>query len=187
MKASVGRIVVLGLAVSALNERRHAGVFAVVRDPSHDRQAWAAMGAVGKRVAVATVVRIEDLGATRRAGRGVSHNAGMNVSRPASRDREGGPFDVIELRGAAFDRIDASQRRALFPQVVTEAVDDRAGSNQADQHPIAVVDDVAAQRQRIGNAPDGRPKSDPLDQSAHADVLAGVIGHDGEGAHRQSV
>ena len=80
------RVVVLRLAGRAHGEAGHGRGRAVVRDRAHDRVAGAAVGAVGERVAVASVGRVVDLGEARRAGGGVdAHRRAGRVAGRRSR------------------------------------------------------------------------------------------------------
>ena len=61
MKAAVEGIFVFFAAMRAHLEVLHGGVGAVIGDIGDNRKARAAVGAVGKRIAVAPVGRVEDL------------------------------------------------------------------------------------------------------------------------------
>ena len=62
VEAAVERIGILGSAFLAHGERRHGGGSTVVGQVIDDGEAWPTIRAVDKRVTVATVVRIEQLG-----------------------------------------------------------------------------------------------------------------------------
>jgi hypothetical protein len=62
VKASVAGIFVFRLAFGAHLEDRHRCVWTVVRNGPHNREAWAAIGAIGERVPVTARRRIPDLG-----------------------------------------------------------------------------------------------------------------------------
>ena len=62
MEAAIERIGILGGALLAHGERRHGGGSAVVGQVVNNGEAWPTIRAVDKRVTVATVVRVEQLG-----------------------------------------------------------------------------------------------------------------------------
>jgi len=79
VEGPVGGVLVLAPAVVAQLERSHRRVPSVVGRRAHDREARAALGAVDERVAVAAVVRVEQLAAARLAERDVGHHDGRRV------------------------------------------------------------------------------------------------------------
>ena len=79
VEAAVGDRVVLALTVRAHGERRHRRGRAIVGNVAGDREARPAVGAVGERIAVAPIVRVEDL--ARHSGQ-VARSGGMETRRP---------------------------------------------------------------------------------------------------------
>jgi hypothetical protein len=88
VKAPIERRAVLGEALRALRERRHARHAAVVRELPGDRVARPAVGAVDERVAVAAVARIEQLREAIRTDRAVGTDGRRRASAAAFPDHE---------------------------------------------------------------------------------------------------
>jgi hypothetical protein len=82
VKAAVERRAILGKAERALRKRGHAGRRAVVGQPARDRVPGTAMGAVGERITVAPVARIEHLAQAIAAG-GAVRPDGVSQRNPA--------------------------------------------------------------------------------------------------------
>ncbi len=86
VKAAVGGVVVFSLAGRAHFEARHGGLRAIVGDAARDGEARAAVGAVEKRIAVATVIGIKQLAQAVGAGGRVGRNAGGDVAARITQD-----------------------------------------------------------------------------------------------------
>jgi len=68
METPVEGVLILGLAIRAHNEAAHGGVGPVVGQRLDDGETWTAVGAVGERIAIAAVARVEDFGQAVGAG-----------------------------------------------------------------------------------------------------------------------
>lgn len=112
METAVGRIVVFGLALRAHCEGRHAGIGAVIGHSPDDRQAGAAVAAVGQRIAVSPVGRIGDVGQAVRAEGGVGGDIGTGCAVMAA-----GNLEAVHVAAPGqccpLDGIDPGQRRRL--------------------------------------------------------------------------
>jgi hypothetical protein len=64
METAICRVVVFSLAISAHREAFHRGVLPVVRKPFDDRKARAAVGAIGKGIAISAIGIIENFAQT---------------------------------------------------------------------------------------------------------------------------
>ena len=170
VEAAVGRIGIIAGAVRAHRERRHAGAGAVVRDGADDREARPAMGAVGEGVAVAAGRRIGDLGEAGGTGRGIGRDAGRGPAGPAFDDGEAGGRRAGESRD--LDRGDAGERRRLGLEPLEEARDRSAGAEHLDQHPLAVIGDMAGELLLPCQPPDEGAEADALHRAADPDAAA---------------
>ena len=170
MKAAVGGLAVLGGAVLAQLELLHAGVGAIVGNRAHDGKARAAVGAVGKGIQIAAVAAIKRVLQALGAGGGIGHHAGVHIGLLALDDMKA---DVSEV-GVGIDLLDAvnaRQRRTLRLQLAAEARQLIRAADQVDQYAAAIVADIAAQLQLVGNPPDGRAKAHALNKAAHPQAL----------------
>ncbi len=68
MKSSVQRIFILDTAIAAHLEIAHRRPLAVIRNAFDNRKTRSAIGAVDKRIAIATIFRVEHLAQTIGAG-----------------------------------------------------------------------------------------------------------------------
>src|ERR1039458_10355613 len=78
VEAAVERVIILGLTLRTHREGFHRGVRAVIGQRFDDAEARAAVGAVGERVPIAAVGRVEDLAQAIGTGRDVrEHQSGL--------------------------------------------------------------------------------------------------------------
>ncbi len=188
VEAPVERVLVLPPAGGAKREVTHGGALAVVGQVLDDREPRTAVGAVGERVAVTPVVRVEELPAAVGAGRDVRRDQliGARVG-PALEDDErlsgGGAVGLLARRRLAdLVRGDVTPRRRLRGERLDERRNDRgvtlgqhldAGGRV--QHPAAYA---VLHRERV----DERPEPDALDHAAHAQTDGATPGRrDGRG------
>ena len=118
VKAAVARVVVFGLALRAHRERFHRGVRAVVGQGFDDAEARAAVRAVGERIAVTAVLRIENLAQTIGTGGDVrQHQRGFVTAGFAFADFkilvsdriEPGSFEALNETARGFFGFEAEQ------------------------------------------------------------------------------
>ena len=133
VEPAVGGVVVLRLAAGAHPEPGHGRRRPVIGHPADDREPRAAVGAVDERVAVAAVVRIEQLVQAVAAGRRVRRDRGPgDAARRALDDLEPGMADRLAF--LAQHAVDHGQRRRLVSQAHDEPVDHRVVALDLDQH-----------------------------------------------------
>ena len=167
VKAPVAGVLVLLAAGRAEREAPHRRALTVVGQVLDDREARAAVGAVGERIVVAPVGRVQHLAPAVRAGGDVRRHqlVGVRVDQAAE---DGERRRALRLRRGALAGRDVRARRRLPRQRVDESLhggrrafsqDLHAGRGVA--HPAG---DAVALRQRV----DERPKADALHHAAHA-------------------
>ena len=159
--AAVAGIVVLGLAGGAHREAGHRRARPVVRDAADDREARAAVGAVGERVADSA----GRPGPTARPGRR------RRSPRPRATGAAASPALVLAtIRKSARppraarprDALDDRQRRRLGAEPREEGVHRRRLALDLQHHAALVVEHPAAERQ-LGRQPvHVRPEADAL-------------------------
>ena len=149
VKTPVRRVVVLGPAGRAHREAGHCGVRPVVGDVAHDREAGAAVGAVGERVAKAPVGGVEQLGEAVGAGGAVGRDRGARLAAGrALPDREAELAELLERLG--HHPLDRGERRRLGGQAGEEALDRLARGLDLDHHAARVVQHVAGEPHLVG-------------------------------------
>ena len=79
MEATISRILILGATGRAHRKRAHRGARAVIRNAFDDRQPWAAMRAIGERIAIAPRERIEDFYYAFGAGGSIGDDTGLHA------------------------------------------------------------------------------------------------------------
>ncbi len=177
VEATVGRRVVFRLARRALDERRHAGVRAVVGQFARDRVARSAVRAVRERVPPPPVRRIEHVGEAVGTDARVRRDAGRDRPARARDDPERAVPQRSHRRGV--DRVDARQPRRLAAQAEHEPVERFVGAFELDLDAGAVVQHAAAEAEFRRQPIHRRPETDALHLSAHAQAAA----MDGGGEH----
>ena len=175
VEAAVQGIVVLAPAVIAQGEHAHGGVRPVVGDLFDDGEAGAAVGAVGKGVAEAAVVRVADLGQAVGAGGDVRGDLGAR--RPAAVTRQDAEIRGIRRLGRFDAHLDdARHRRRLGAEPAHELVHRRGRAGQVDVHALAVVGHGPLHPQAQGQAVDKGPEAHALDNAAHRDPAGCGLG-----------
>ena len=168
VEAAVRRIVVLRLAVGAHREAPHGGGRAVVGDGRDDAVAGTAVGAVGERVAVAAVARLEDVGDACRAGGEVGHDQRARLAAFALANGEACPSRRVEEgRLQALDDGDGGLVDFEAPQEVAQH---RLGPLRLDDHTGGRVVDPAGKIELLRQAKDERPEPDALHGAARREV-----------------
>ena len=164
VEAPVRRVLVLRAAGGAHLEAGHRRMRAVVGDVAHDREARAAVRAVGERVAKAPVGRIEQLGQAVGTGRAVGADRGARLAaRRALADREAALAELLDLLGD--DPLDRRERWRLDRKPREEALHRLGRRLDLDHHAARVVQDVAGDTELAGEPVDVGAKSDPLNGS----------------------
>ena len=161
VKAAVVRVVVLGPARRAHLEARHRRSRTVVGDRAHDREPWAAVGAVDERVAVATIRGVEKLGEALLAGRHIRRDQRF-------RRATAGRGDDSEARRAqrrnigCLDGLDARERRGVRLQAGEEM-----------PYPLGWTLDLRLDAALVVQHPAGKPEllGEPEREGAEADAL----------------
>ena len=171
VEAAVARVLVLGPAGRAQDEAAHGRVRAVVGQRAQDGEARAAVGAVGERVAVAPVGRVEHLGQAVRAGRQVrQHQRRPGPGLVAVPDLEGREPRGGQPRG--LDALHDGAGRPLGHDPLAEALERPARTLDLDEDPARVVQDPARQGQLPGEAEDEGPEPHALDRPADLEPQA---------------
>jgi hypothetical protein len=121
MEAAVRGVIILTLTLRTHLETAHGGLGAVVGDVLDDGEARAAVGAIGKRVAIAPVGKIQNLSQTGLAG---SDIRGDKLILALLGDAMPDLKAAIAQRSMASygDILQASQRRRQSHQLIEEAV-----------------------------------------------------------------
>jgi hypothetical protein len=142
VEAAIERVVILSLALRAHDEALHRGVGAVVGQRFDDAEARAAIGAVGERVAVAPVVRVEDFGQAIGAGRNVrEHESGFGAAGFARANFKSGITDRVEP--GSFEALDGTARGLLRFESEEECLERGVGAFDLNEDALSGVVDPA--------------------------------------------
>src|ERR1019366_9625299 len=95
MEAAIGDGFVLATALGAHRETRHRGRRPIVGNVARDREAWPAIGAVGERVPISAVGRIENFGQAIAANRDIGRNRKPTLRTTPALDY----FETFEMLG----------------------------------------------------------------------------------------
>ena len=197
VEAAVERVLVLAAAVGTEREPGHRGVGPVVRNRADDREARPALRAVDERIPVAAIGRVEELAQAVVARRDV----GRDQRRPSGSHAVDDPELGLADRGQRLGRhrLDPGERGRAFLQRDREAIELIAFD--LDQHPVAVVQHVAAKAVLAGEAVDEGPEADALDDAPrpvpaprdgriwpvhHSSVVAAPLGDIGTGTEARA-
>ena len=170
VKAPIQRVVVLRLALRAHDEVPHGGQRAVVGNVGDDSEARAAIGAIGERVTVTAVGRVQQFAQAIGAGGDVGRD---ELVAPLLR------HTVANLEGRGADRrhigdLDAFYTRQgrRFPLQITHKRRQRGcRAFDLDLHPAGMIKHPAGQTIFVRQAIDEGTETDPLHHAAHADRL----------------
>lgn len=174
MKASAVGLTVFMLAFIAERERFQATARSVVRQSAADRVAWAALRALGERIAPAPVSRVENFGQAMAAYRRIVPD---DRRRPACVMIDDSKFVACAagfrscgsgMRDGVYER----ERRRFVLQACGELANLFRCATNFDFNVASVVAYPADQMQFVGQPPDKRAKADALNDAADADVLA---------------
>ena len=175
VEAAVQGVMVLAPAVIAQGEHAHGGVRPVVGDVFDDGEAGAAVGAVGKGVAEAAVVRVADIGQAVNTGGDVRGDLGAR--RPAAVACQDAEIRA-RRRFGRFDAhlADARHRRRLGAQPGHKLFHCRGRAGQMNIHTLAVVGHGPPHPQAQGQPVDKGPETHALDNAAHRDPAGCGLG-----------
>ncbi len=168
MKAPVGRVFVFRAAGRAQREAPHGGALPVVGQVLDDREARAAVGAVGEGVLVAPVPRVEELGAAVVAGRDVRGDQliGVGVDGAVQDEERRSAFG---LGVGALVGGDVGARRRLARQGEGEGLDVGRRALRQDLHAGRGVAHPPGHGVPLRQGVDEGPEADALDHAAHAE------------------
>src|ERR1035438_1367432 len=166
MEAAIQRIVVFGLAGRAHCELHHGGLRPVVRDAACDREARAAVGAVGECVAIPTVRGVEKLAQAVRAGGGVGGDARTNLACYLTRYNQETRF-AFHSQLLRCNGIDSGQWRGFHSQACEEGVDVMGRTLDFDGDSVRIVSDRSCESLLRGEAVDEWPEADALHDTAN--------------------
>ena len=168
MEPSIQRVIVFRLTLRAHDELVHRGLGAIVGNILNDREAGAAVGAVGERIGKATVLRGEDLPLAILAGSNVRRDqlAYAHLVAALSDDEIGVPFDRVV---ACFNRLDPCARRGLAPKRGEKIGEGVFIPLHLDLDATGRVADPSGQGSFVRQAVDKGPETDPLYHPAYAD------------------
>ena len=174
VEAPVGGILVLSPARRAQRKAPHRRALAIVRKILDDREARAAVGAVGEGVLVPAIVGIKQLRAAGGTGGEVRRDqlvaAGFGDALP---DREGGAALRRRLHRRA--RCDARARRRLLRQRRREPLDVERRPFGVDLHARRRVERPAGDAVSTGERIHVRTKTDALHHAAHAQTQGAAL------------
>src|SRR5579863_10135180 len=138
MKAAIQWVVILGLAYRAHFEARHRSLRSVVRNAARDREAWAAIGAIQKRIAIAAVRWIEQFPKAVPASRCVRGNARAYLAVDFAGDNSEAGF-TLRIQRSLINGIDTGERRRFGSQPSQECLDPIETTLHFDRHSIGIV------------------------------------------------
>ena len=187
VEATVGGVVVLGLAGRAHREAGHRGGRPVVGHVEHDRVPRPAVRAVGERVAVAAVAGVVDLGQAVGAGGAVDAHGHVGRAGTVARRRCGSRRGA-RRRGALGDhRRHPGQRWRRRRPAAGRARRSGRAALDVDQHAGAVVADGAGQPERHRVPVHEGPEPDALHRAGHPQPSPDELGRaEGRCGHRLS-
>ncbi len=180
VKAPVSRILVLLEARFAHRKAGHRRQRPVVRHPADDREPWPAVRAIRERIAVPAIRGVEQLTQAVDAGRAVRGDE--RVGRPTGAAR-GDPEVRLAGRRQRLrrDLVDRRERRQLADEARHEALDPLPAALDLEQHPVLVIEDVAAERLLVREPVHEWPEADALDGATHPrpdpEPAAAQLGH----------
>jgi len=163
-------VVVLSLAVRTHSERSHSRLRPIVRYPLDDSEARATVGAIDKRITIASVNWIEKLSLTVGAKRNIGWHQGASLCLVAAGlDHEA----LVADRGEIDDLhlLYLGQRWSLGPDIGGEAVQ-RFALN-LDDDALAGIENPAIQLMLLGQAIDEGAKPHSLHHATHSDPRSG--------------
>ncbi len=166
MESPAQRIVVFRLASGAHLEPRHRSLRPVVRNPPCNRESRTAVGAIQKRIAVAPVLRVQQLPQTVPASCRIRRNPGAH--RPqnlAGNNPE--PHLAYRRHIPGHNRIDPRQRRRLRAQPVEKGLHSLLRPLNLNGHAVRIVADKPRQPLLKRKPVNKRPEPYPLHHSAH--------------------
>jgi hypothetical protein len=166
MKTAVVRILVLAAARVAHREAGHRRRGAVVGDIRCDREPGAAVRAVGERIPISAIGRIEDLAQAVVADRQIGRNRNTALRRLLAADDD----EVILRFGTdRTARVVDNPRRGRRGGVerALEALERRRVAECIDGHAGGVVPDAAGYARPDGSPIDPRPEADALHDAAN--------------------
>ena len=163
MKPAVARVVVFRPALRAHREFFHRGVRAVVGQRFNDAEARAAVGAIGKRITVATIFRIEDFAETiRTRGNVRQHQRGLVAAGFARPDFKILETNRVEPRG--FKALDETVHGFFGFEPEQKFFKRGARAFNFDENALRRIVDPAGQsavRWRAGRRTDGSQRPAP--------------------------
>ncbi len=166
VKAPVCGVLILPSAGIAHLEAAHGRQRPVVRDVFDNREAGATVRAVGERIAIAAIGRIEDIGDAFGAGRRIgSDGLIVAIDRAARNDAKAPLPPRIERR--RLNCVDTRQARRLGAQRTCERVEHRAAALNFDHHAPRRVADPAVEPEPGRQIPDEWAEPHPLDDAAN--------------------
>ena len=169
VEAAVERVVVFGLALRTHDEALHRSVGTVVRQRLDDAEARAAVGAIGERVTVAAVMRIEDLGEAIRAGGDVrEHQRGPGPVGIARTDRKARVADRVEPGG--FEALDGAARRSFSFEAEQKRFQRRTGAFDFNEDALRRVVHPTGQPGPGGEPVNEWAEAHALDRTADRDL-----------------
>ena len=168
VETPVGGIVVFRLAVRAHREAAHRGIRAVVGQRFDDAETRAAIRAVGERVAVAAIPRIENFAQAIGAGRDVRENE--RGARAAFLARANAKFGKSSrLEESCFQALDESERRLFAVEPEQKFVEFCAVALDLDADALRGIQHPATQLQLAGEAVNAGAKSNALHRALDHD------------------
>ncbi len=170
VEAAVGRVAVLRLARRAERKLAHAGPGPVVRQIFDDRGPRAAVGAVGERVAIPPIGRVEQLAQAVVAGGDVGRKEAFGRGDGlALLDLEPRASGDLALCLPDQDLLHAGARRSVRQESTGEGLDRILRPGDLDLDLAGSIHDRAVESELSGKTPDERPEADALDDAVDLD------------------
>src|SRR5581483_5894752 len=140
VKSAIGRVLVFGLTSSTHKEPAHRGIRPVVRQGIDDAEARSAAGAVGERIEVPSVLRIENLSPAFGTRRDVRHYDGSGIpARVAFANRKVSiAFGVEPNR---FETLDEASWRLVPLEPVSERIYADPRAFDLEEYPLCGIID----------------------------------------------
>jgi hypothetical protein len=166
MEAAIRRIVVFGLARRTHRENFHRSVRAIVRQGFNDAEARATIRAVGERIEVAPIRRIENLAQAIRASGDIGQDErSFAASVFALANLKSRVTDGIEPRG--FQALNGAPWRLPGFKVEKKLFEPSARAFGFDENSLRRIPDPARQSQFGRESENKRTKSDALHGTAN--------------------
>ena len=174
VKATVEWIGILCGAGGAHGETVHRGSRSVIRQRPDDGKAWAAVGAVDKRVVIALIGGVEQLAQAivtgGDIGRDESRVRGLILRRYDAKALLIGSAPAARLQIRNIDSLNVSCRRRMLRKRGNKSIERIGRSVRLDMHAVARVEHPSANAMRHGLAIHKRSHANALHNARHMNM-----------------